>query len=96
MRLEYIGQNRVVIGETVWYIVDLVDSETKVYSDNAVVFVTDIKEIVLIDLDITHDEWIEISAVIREKIVKGSNSIRLSVRDFVIDGERVLGIEFER
>lgn len=96
MRLEYLGQNRVVIGETVWYIVDLVDEETKVYGNNAVMFVTETKEIILIDLDITFDEWIEISDVIREKIIKGSSSIRLSVRDIVVDGERVLGIEFER
>lgn len=96
MRLEYLGQNRVVVGETVWFIVDLVDEETKVYGNNAVMFVTKTKEIILIDLDITFDEWIEISDVIREKIVKGSSSIRLSVRDIVVDGERVLGIEFEK
>lgn len=96
MRLEYLGQNRVVVGETVWFIVDLVDEETKVYGNNAVMFVTETKEIILIDLDITFDEWIEISDVIREKIIKGSSSIRLSVRDFVVDGERVLGIEFEK
>lgn len=96
MRLEYLGQNRVVVGETVWFIVDLVDEETKVYGNNAVMFVTETKEIILIDLDITFDEWIEISDVIREKIVKGSSSIRLSVRDIVVDGERVLGIEFEK
>lgn len=96
MRLEYLGQNRVVVGETVWFIVDLVDEETKVYGNNAVMFVTETKEIILIDLDITFDEWIEISDVIREKIIKGSSSIRLSVRDIKIDGERVLGIEFEK
>lgn len=96
MRLEYLGQNRVVVGETVWFIVDLVDEETKVYGNNAVMFVTETKEIILIDLDITFDEWIEISDVIREKIIKGSSSIRLSVRDIVVDGERVLGIEFEK